>query len=98
MLFEESEEGHVKGLNILPGKVVHFPAAAMTTTKRTKTQSTAYGLESGLSGHQASALWEGIAEDARFYFVHSYYVETTDSESIAAKAIILFHLLALCKR
>ena len=29
-------------------------------------------------------LWEGIAKDARFYFVHSYYVETADVTSIAA--------------
>jgi glutamine amidotransferase len=31
MLFEESEEGQTRSLNILPGKVVHFPAAAMIT-------------------------------------------------------------------
>ncbi len=85
MLFEESEEGHVKGLNILPGKVVHFPAPAMTTTDGQKLKVPHMGWN---QVYQASKhpLWEGIAEDARFYFVHSYYVETTDSESIAARS------------
>jgi glutamine amidotransferase len=31
-------------------------------------------------------LWEGIPEDARFYFVHSYYVETLVETSIAAQS------------
>ena len=85
MLFEESEEGHVKGLNILPGKVVHFPAAAMTTTNGQKLKVPHMGWNQVYQAIK-HPLWEGIAEDARFYFVHSYYVETTDSESIAARS------------
>lgn len=83
MLFEESEEGHVKGLNILSGKVVRFPAAAMTTADGQKLKVPHMGWN---QVYQAIShpLWEGIAEDARFYFVHSYYVATTDSASIAA--------------
>ncbi len=85
MLFEESEEGHVKGLNILPGKVVHFPAPAMTTTDGQKLKVPHMGWNQVYQAIK-HPLWEGIAEDARFYFVHSYYVETTDSESIAARS------------
>ncbi|MDO8894298.1 imidazole glycerol phosphate synthase subunit HisH [Nitrosomonas sp.] len=85
MLFEESEEGHVKGLNILPGKVVHFPAAAMTTTNGQKLKVPHMGWNQVYQAIK-HPLWKGIAEDARFYFVHSYYVETTDSESIAARS------------
>ena len=35
--------------------------------------------------HQAvpHPLWQGIAPEARFYFVHSYYVETADPQLIA---------------
>ena len=83
MLFEESEEGHVKGLNILPGKVVHFPAAAMTTTDGQKLKVPHMGWNQVYQAIE-HPLWEGIATDARFYFVHSYYVETTDLASIAA--------------
>ena len=85
MLFEESEEGHVKGLNILPGKVVHFPAPAMATTDGQKLKVPHMGWNQVYQAIK-HPLWEGIAEDARFYFVHSYYVETTDSESIAARS------------
>jgi glutamine amidotransferase len=85
MLFEESEEGHVKGLNILPGKVVHFPATAMTTADGQKLKVPHMGWNQVYQAIK-HPLWEGIAEDARFYFVHSYYVETTDSASIAARS------------
>jgi glutamine amidotransferase len=83
MLFEESEEGHVKGLNILPGKVVHFPATAMTAPDGQKLKVPHMGWNQVYQTVE-HPLWEGIAKDARFYFVHSYYVETTDSASIAA--------------
>lgn len=85
MLFEESEEGHIKGLNILSGKVVHFPAAAMATADGQKLKVPHMGWNQVYQAIK-HPLWEGIAEDARFYFVHSYYVETTDSASIAARS------------
>jgi glutamine amidotransferase len=85
MLFEESEEGHIKGLNILSGKVVHFPAAAMTAADGQKLKVPHMGWNQVYQAIK-HPLWEGIAEDARFYFVHSYYVETTDSASIAARS------------
>ena len=85
MLFEESEEGHVKGLNILSGKVVHFPAAAMATADGQKLKVPHMGWNQVYQTIK-HPLWEGIAEDSRFYFVHSYYVETTDSASIAARS------------
>ena len=28
-------------------------------------------------------MWEGIADGSRFYFVHSYYVDTPDPELVA---------------
>lgn len=85
MLFEESEEGNVKGLNILPGKVVHFPAAAMTTPNGQKLKVPHMGWNQVYQAIK-HPLWEGIAEDARFYFVHSYYVETPAGASIAAQS------------
>ncbi|MFZ2628631.1 MAG: imidazole glycerol phosphate synthase subunit HisH, partial [Rugosibacter sp.] len=35
--------------------------------------------------HQARQhpLWQGIEDNTRFYFVHSYYVEPTDAQCIA---------------
>jgi glutamine amidotransferase len=83
MLFEESEEGNIKGLGILRGRVLHFPPSAMTTPGGQKLKVPHMGWN---QVHQTidHPLWHGIADDARFYFVHSYYVETT--ESVAARS------------
>lgn len=85
MLFEESEEGHIKGLNILPGKVRHFPAPAMVMPGGQKLKVPHMGWN---QVHQTMThpLWNGIADDARFYFVHSYYVETENTTAIAAQS------------
>ncbi|MBS4098127.1 MAG: imidazole glycerol phosphate synthase subunit HisH [Sulfuricella sp.] len=83
MLFEFSEEGGVPGLGILPGKVVRFPADAMVDAHGEKLKVPHMGWN---QVHQAVAhpLWQGIAPEARFYFVHSYYVEAGESSLIAA--------------
>lgn len=83
MLFEESEEGNVKGLGILPGKVRHFSHDAMIDSDRNKLKVPHMGWN---QVHQAipHSLWNNIDNDARFYFVHSYYVETANPEITAA--------------
>lgn len=85
MLFEKSEEGHVKGLGILPGKVVHFDTEAMTTPEGLKLKVPHMGWN---QVYQAidHPLWEGISKDARFYFVHSYFVDTPKAIFIAAQS------------
>jgi glutamine amidotransferase len=85
MLFEESEEGNVKSLNILPGKVVRFPSSAMINADGQKLKVPHMGWNQVYQAVK-HPLWEGIAADARFYFVHSYYVETPDKELIAAQS------------
>lgn len=85
MLFEESEEGHVRGLSILPGKVVHFPAAAMTMPDGQKLKVPHMGWNQVFHTHD-HPLWSDIANDERFYFVHSYYVDTPDTTIIAAQS------------
>ncbi|SFL72999.1 imidazole glycerol phosphate synthase subunit HisH [Nitrosomonas communis] len=83
MLFDESEEGNVKGLGVLPGKVRHFSHDAMINSERNKLKVPHMGWNQVHQTMQHS-LWNGIANDARFYFVHSYYVETVNSEITAA--------------
>ncbi len=84
MLFDESAEGHIQGLSILPGKVLHFPASAMMQPDGQKLKVPHMGWN---QVHQTIThpLWDGIADDARFYFVHSYYVETANEADIAAQ-------------
>lgn len=83
MLFEESEEGNMKGLGILPGKVRHFLREAMIDADGNKLKVPHMGWN---QVYQTSRhpLWNDIANDARFYFVHSYYVETVTPEITAA--------------
>ncbi|SOD41015.1 imidazole glycerol phosphate synthase subunit HisH [Nitrosovibrio sp. Nv4] len=95
MLFDSSEEGNVKGLGIVPGKVRRFPPVAMAdTNKASETGGTpdTHGqrLKVPHMGwnevHQTTEhpLWAGIPTDTRFYFVHSYYVETANPVQVAA--------------
>ncbi|MDP1612018.1 MAG: imidazole glycerol phosphate synthase subunit HisH [Sulfuritalea sp.] len=82
MLFGHAEEGNVMGLEILPGRVPHFPLAAMVAPDGSRLKVPHMGWN---QVHQAEAhpLWDGIDDDSRFYFVHSYYVEPRNPEVIA---------------
>ncbi len=82
MLFEHSEEGDVPGLGILPGQVRRFPDAEMHDAAGVRLKVPHMGWN---QVRQAAAhpLWQGIADDTRFYFVHSYYVEPAAPDVIA---------------
>jgi glutamine amidotransferase len=79
MLFEHGEEGDTPGLGLLPGRVPRF---AMTGPH--------LGLKIPHMGWnevlqtRAHALWDGIADRSRFYFVHSYYPAPADGALTAA--------------
>ena len=76
MLFEHSSEGDVPGLGILPGEVVRF-ASGLTDAQGGKLKVPHMGWNR--VHHAQHALWSGIEQDARFYFVHSYYVQPRDA-------------------
>ncbi len=78
MLFESSEEGPTPGLGILSGHVRRFPDERMFSPagQRLKVPHMGWN-EVNQSGKHA--MWSGIPQDARFYFVHSYYVQEHDS-------------------
>ena len=89
MLFEESEEGEVKGLGILPGKVKRFSNVPMIDTEGQKLKIPHMGWNQVYQSNN-HPIWEGIAKDERFYFVHSYFVETADQKPVAAQSIYSF--------
>ena len=89
MLFEKSEEGDVKGLGILPGQVRRFSNASMIDTGGQKLKVPHMGWNQVYQSNN-HPMWEGIATDERFYFVHSYFVETTDQKPVAAQSIYSF--------
>ncbi|MFA5370931.1 MAG: imidazole glycerol phosphate synthase subunit HisH [Sideroxydans sp.] len=81
MLFEHSTEGDVPGLGVLPGKVVRF-AAELKDKQGNKLKVPHMGWNE--VHHAQHILWHGIAQDARFYFVHSYYVQPRDTDIVQA--------------
>jgi len=76
MLFEHSDEGDVPALGVFPGNVKRFPDEKMylPTGERLKVPHMGWN-EVRQKPH---ALWNGIADGSRFYFVHSYFVEPAD--------------------
>ena len=82
MLFGHAEEGDVMGLEILPGRVPRFPQEAMVAPDGTRHKVPHMGWNQ-VQQAEGHPLWDGIDDGARFYFVHSYYVEPESPEVIA---------------
>lgn len=83
MLFGHAEEGDVMGLGVLAGRVPHFPREAMVAADGSRLKVPHMGWNEVFQAG-SHPLWAGIADGARFYFVHSYYVEPASPEVIAA--------------
>ncbi len=82
MLFGHADEGDVMGLEILPGRVPRFPHAAMVAPDGSRLKVPHMGWNQ-VQQAETHPLWDGIEDGARFYFVHSYYVEPQSPEVIA---------------
>jgi len=87
MLFEHSEEGDAAGLGLFKGNVKRFANADMVDNNGDKLKvphmgwNQVYQVSQGKS--QPHALWQGIEDGARFYYVHSYYVQPDDEDVIS---------------
>jgi glutamine amidotransferase len=81
MLFDSSAEGDTPGLGILHGKVLRF-AGNMHDAQGNKLKVPHMGWNQ--VHHVQHLLWNGIEQDARFYFVHSYYVQPQDTSLVQA--------------
>jgi imidazole glycerol-phosphate synthase subunit HisH len=82
MLFEESEEGGVPGLALLPGRVRRFPREAMADAegRRLKVPHMGWNEVRQVAPHP---LWQDIPDAARFYFVHSYFAQAGSNALVA---------------
>ena len=81
MLFEHSAEGDVPGLGVVRGKVLRF-ASHLADAQGGKLKVPHMGWNQ--VHHAAHPLWKDIAQDARLYFVHSYYVQPQDESLVQA--------------
>ena len=77
LLFEESEESPgVKGLGLLPGRIVRIP-------KETGLKIPQIGWNA-LKYPSKGRLFEKVPEGAYVYFVHSYYLQAQEKEIVKA--------------
>lgn len=86
-LYSASEENQgTRGLDILKGRVRHFSShgqhQSTVPAQRLKIPHTGWNNVSIVNDHP---LWHGIEDGERFYFVHSYYVESDDQSQIAGE-------------
>lgn len=79
-LYEHSEEDSgCAGLGLLPGTVRRFPGLAVDGT-RLKVPQIGWNQVAQTRAHP---LWEGIAADSWFYFVHSYFASPQPETLVA---------------
>lgn len=82
MLFEHSEEGNAAGLGLFKGEVKRFSSIDMIDSSGAKLKVPHMGwnqvYQTKSADFQVHALWRGIADAERFYYVHSYYVKPED--------------------
>ncbi|GAB4170611.1 MAG: imidazole glycerol phosphate synthase subunit HisH [Rhodocyclaceae bacterium] len=83
MLFEDSEEGGIAGLGLLAGRVRRFPATRMLAADGSRLKVPHMGWNRVRQVAAGHPLWQGIEDGARFYFVHSYFVEPADPGVVA---------------
>jgi glutamine amidotransferase len=75
MLDRSEENGGTETLGLFPGDVRRFPDPA-AAGERLKVPHMGWNQ---VRTERAHPLWQGIAPNASFYFVHSYYVEPADA-------------------
>lgn len=80
MLAKSSDEGSLPGLGWIDGKVKKFALADMPRG----TNLPHMGWNDVIPVN-AVALFKGLEQDARFYFLHSYYFECNDESNIMAR-------------
>lgn len=79
LLFPESEESPgVKGLGVLPGKIIKFPGDMGLKIPQIGWNS--------INIREGCKLYAGVPQNAYVYFVHSYYLQAEDPEVVAATA------------
>jgi glutamine amidotransferase len=82
MLFESSEEGDTPGLAILGGRVLGF---RVTPERRAAGYKVPHMGWNEVWQARPHALWRGIADGSRFYFVHSFYCVPADPATTAGR-------------
>jgi len=81
LLSHSEENAGTATLDIIPGQVRRFNTALSRSQKDFKVPHMGWNQVQQVNSHP---LWHNIAQDSRFYFVHSYYVTPNDTSVTAA--------------
>ena len=80
-LFEYSEENNgIDGLGLIKGKVLRFQQASMEPMMKIPHMGW-----NEVHHREEHPMWNGIEQNSRFYFVHSYYVYSDQSEVVSGE-------------
>lgn len=91
LLFESSEESPgVKGLSILPGKILRLPEKPGFKIPHMGWNS--------LDIREGTRLFQGIDQGSYVYFVHSYYLQAEDESIVAASTEYTAHIHAAVEK
>ncbi len=85
MLLDRSHEGPTDGLGLIPGEVVRFDLTDQTQPDGSRFKVPQMGWNEVWQA-QPHALWAGIPDGSFFYFVHSYYAQTSDARHSVGEA------------
>lgn len=78
MLFDVSEEGGAAGLGLLPGKVVRFQLDGQLQEDGSRFKVPQMGWNQ-VQQNASHPMWQDIADNSYFYFVHSYFAQPEHS-------------------
>jgi len=95
-LMDRSEEnGGVEGIGLFPGDVKFFGDELKENGTRLKVPHMGWNQVSHVKEH---AMWNGIEEGERFYFVHSYYVSKDVEHAVGSSQYGFSLAAALAKK
>lgn len=81
LMTHSEENGGVDCIGLIPGHVVFF-GDQLTDKEGTRLKVPHMGWNN-VHQNRAHPMWQGIEQDSRFYFVHSYYVEADRATAVA---------------
>ena len=85
MLLDRSAEGPTDGLGLIHGEVIKFDLAGQTQPDGSRYKVPQMGWNEVWQA-QPHALWAGVPDGSFFYFVHSFYVQTSDARHSVGEA------------
>jgi glutamine amidotransferase len=89
MMFEEGLEfGAHRGLELMPGKVIRFPAGVRVP----------HVGWNQVAIRQDHPLFRGLPDQSFFYFVHSYHIETSDASCVLGETEYGLRFPSICGR